>query len=263
MTDEVLVTADYNTIATPLTLTSLSPASVFSGNPGFTLTLNGTGFTPSSVVSVNGTFPAVNFISSTQLSVFVTAAVVAQPGAFQVWADSFPAGATCAAFVALPFNVANRLTSVVSRLTHGSAGTFDINLPLTGTRGIEPRSSASLGSGNYALIFTFANSLTSVASASVTGHNPAGGSGTVLSTALGPNPNQCTVNLTNVSTGQYLTLSLNSVLDVAGNSGNVSSPQIGVLIGDTNGDGFVNAGDALQTRSRSGQTTGAPTSALM
>ena len=30
---------------------------------------------------------------------------------------------------------------------------------------------------------------------------------------------------------------------------------MGVLVGDTNGDGFVNAADALQTRSRSGQPT--------
>ena len=30
-----------------------------------------------------------------------------------------------------------------------------------------------------------------------------------------------------------------------------------VLVGDTNGDGFVNSGDALQTRNRSGQTTDA------
>ncbi len=32
---------------------------------------------------------------------------------------------------------------------------------------------------------------------------------------------------------------------------------MGVLVGDTNGDGFVNAGDALQTRNRSGQATDA------
>ena len=32
---------------------------------------------------------------------------------------------------------------------------------------------------------------------------------------------------------------------------------MGVLLGDTNGDRFVNAGDALQTRNRSGQTTDA------
>ena len=32
---------------------------------------------------------------------------------------------------------------------------------------------------------------------------------------------------------------------------------MGVLVGDTNGDRFVNAGDALQTRNRSGQATDA------
>src|SRR5205823_4473616 len=31
-------------------------------------------------------------------------------------------------------------TGAVSRKTHGAAGTFDVNLPLTGTPGIEPRS---------------------------------------------------------------------------------------------------------------------------
>jgi hypothetical protein len=107
VTDEVLVTADYNTVATPLTLASLSPAAAVAGGPGFTLTLNGTGFSPSSVVSVNGTFPAVKYISSTELSVAVSGALIAKPGAFQVWVDSFPSGASCAAFVALPFTVAN------------------------------------------------------------------------------------------------------------------------------------------------------------
>ena len=32
---------------------------------------------------------------------------------------------------------------------------------------------------------------------------------------------------------------------------------MGVLVGDTNGDSFVNSGDALQTRNRSGQATDA------
>ena len=107
VSDEVLVTADYNTTTTALVLTSLSPAAAVAGSPSFTLTLNGTGFTSSSVVSVNGTFPTVKFISSTQLSVTVTAAQIAKPGAFQVWVDSFPSGATCAAFAALPFTVAD------------------------------------------------------------------------------------------------------------------------------------------------------------
>jgi hypothetical protein len=40
------------------------------------------------------------------------------------------------------------------------------------------------------------------------------------------------------------------------NSGEVNVP-MEVLVGDINGDGFVNAGDALQTRSRSGQAADA------
>jgi hypothetical protein len=107
VTDEVLVVADYNTVATPLTLTSLSPAAAVAGSPAFTLTLNGTGFSSSSVVSVNGAFPTVKFISGTQLSVTVTAAQIAKAGAFQVWVDSYPSGYSCAAFAALPFTVAN------------------------------------------------------------------------------------------------------------------------------------------------------------
>ena len=59
------------------------------------------------VVSVNGSFPTVTFINPTQITVPVTAAQIAKPGAFQVWADNFPSSATYAAFVALPFTVAN------------------------------------------------------------------------------------------------------------------------------------------------------------
>jgi hypothetical protein len=157
------------------------------------------------------------------------------------------------------------LTSVVSRMIHGSAGTFDINLfqaaalcgPAGCPRGVECRSSGSLGVGNYTLLFTFANNLVSVGSASVTGHDPAGGTGTTCGSSMGPALNQYTVNLCNVSDAQYITVTLNSVADTAGNSGSVVSPQMGVLIGDTNADGFVNSADISQTKSQSGQLVGA------
>ena len=64
-----------------------------------------------------------------------------------------------------------------------------------------------------------------------------------------------TVNLTGVANAQRITITLVGVSDGT-NSGNVNIP-MGVLLGDTNADGFVNAGDALQTRNRSGQTTDA------
>jgi PKD repeat protein len=143
------------------------------------------------------------------------------------------------------------MNPVVSRFAHGSAGTFDVNLPLTGTRGVECRSSGSLGAGNYTMVFTFANNLVSVGGAGM-----ASGLGSVSTSAIGPNPNQYTVNLINVSNQQYLSVALLNAKDRTGAIGDVVGPQMGVLIGDTNMDGFVNSADISQTKSQSGQPVG-------
>jgi hypothetical protein len=155
-------------------------------------------------------------------------------------------------------------TSVVSRMTHGAITTpFDINLPLpvgTSPRGVECRSSASLGTGNYMLVFTFPTNLTSVGGASVTGHDPSSGTGTVSgSPVVGPNASlgltakQCAVNLTNVSNAQYITVTLNSVPDAVGNGVNVTGPQMGVLIGDVNATGGVDGNDVAAVQSHTRQ----------
>ena len=49
-----------------------------------------------------------------------------------------------------------------------------------------------------------------------------------------------------------LTVTLNNV----NGSTNLTIP-LSLLIGDTNGDGFVDVGDSIQTRNRSGQATNA------
>jgi hypothetical protein len=121
-------------------------------------------------------------------------------------------------------------------------------------RGVECRSGVGGVSGNYTLVFTFGNNLTSVGGAGVTAHNPTNGTGAVTSASLGPGANQCTVNLSNVSTGQWVTVTLNNVTDMAGNSGNVISPQMGVLIGDVNASGRVDSGDVSSTKQQSGQS---------
>jgi hypothetical protein len=48
------------------------------------------------------------------------------------------------------------LSSAASRLTHGSAGTFDVSMPLTGTSGVEDRSAST-----YNAVFTFDAPVTS------------------------------------------------------------------------------------------------------
>ena len=99
---ETLVFANFNTVAAPLTLTSLKPSSAKAGAKGFTLTLKGTGFSPSpslSTVSVNGTYPTVTYVNEETLTVPVTAAQVATPGAFQVFVENYPSGwSGCAVF---------------------------------------------------------------------------------------------------------------------------------------------------------------------
>ncbi len=127
--------------------------------------------------------------------------------------------------------------SVVSRKLHNGVP-FDINLPLTGTAGIECRSGGA--TNNYQLVFTFASSVT-FSSASVTA-----GAGSVSSSS-GSGTTIATVNLTGITNAQRITVTL---LGVNG-SGEVAAP-MGVLVGDTNGDGSVNAGDIGQTKSQSG-----------
>ena len=139
--------------------------------------------------------------------------------------------------------------AVVSRMTHGSiTPPFEVNLPLTGTRGVECRTSSSLGAGNYQMVFKFANPLTSVASASVST-----GSAAISSSGISPNPNEYVVNLTGVTNAQYIAVTLTNVHDSVGNSGDVVGPQMGVLIGDTSANGVVNSSDIAQTQFQSGQ----------
>jgi len=131
------------------------------------------------------------------------------------------------------------LTSVASRMTHGGAGTFDVDLPIVGKRGVECRSGGP--NGNYSVVFTFVNDVTDCGRAGTTG-------GTIVP---GPSTNQCTENITGVPNVQYINLELDNVVDSQNNTGNVAVP-MGVLIGDTNADGFVDAIDVSQTKSQSG-----------
>jgi len=133
------------------------------------------------------------------------------------------------------------LFGATSRMTHGSAGAFDVDLPLTGKRGVECRN----GNGNYSVVFTFVNDVTNCGSAPTA-------DGTVVA---GPNSNQCTENLTGVANAQYINVELDSVVDVQSNTGNVAV-QMGVLIGDTTANGTVNSSDIAQVQSQSGQSIG-------
>ena len=96
-----------------------------------------------------------------------------------------------------------QLTSAVSRKTHGGAGNFDLDLPLTGTR---QWNAATAAWRDHTVVVTFANTVVS-GNASVTS-----GIGSVVGKS-DLRGNTMTVNLTGVGDAQTLALTLSNVTD--------------------------------------------------
>ena len=136
------------------------------------------------------------------------------------------------------------LVSAVSRKTHGTAGTYDVDLMPPAT-GIEPRSGGA--NGDYQVVVTFAVPVTLTSANAI----PGGGGTASVSGTPSVSGNTVTINLTNVSNSQRLTINLIGVNDGT-NTTNISVP-MGLLIGDTTGNGAVNSSDIAQTQSQSGQ----------
>jgi uncharacterized protein (TIGR02597 family) len=154
-----------------------------------------------------------------------------------------PAGNGLPAFWSNNFPV--HAIKAVSRKTHGTAGTFDIDLPLSGTPGIECRHAA----GNHKVVFTFPAPVT-VSGAAVTS-----GTATTAAPILSTGGTEVTVDLSGVTNAQRITVTLLGVTDGA-NSNDVAV-RMGLLPGDTTGSGSVNSSDISQTKAQSGQPVSA------
>lgn len=133
------------------------------------------------------------------------------------------------------------LTSAVSRKTHGSAGVFDIPLPLSGEPGVECRSS----NGHHTLVFTFSSNVVS-GTAAVTA-----GSGSVSGSPIFSG-NTMTVNLAGVTDVQKITVTLSDVTSSTSQVLPDTSVSANMLIGDTTGDKTVSNSDVAQTRGQVG-----------
>jgi hypothetical protein len=136
-----------------------------------------------------------------------------------------------------------QVSAAVSRKTHGGAGDFDIDLPLTGEPGVECRSGGA--GGNHTFVFTFTNNVVS-GNASVTQ-----GVGTVS----GPptfSGNTMTVNLTSVADVQRIIVTLTSVTDSFGQVLPDTAVSADMLIGDTTGNRTVNSSDIAQVKAQAG-----------
>jgi len=127
-------------------------------------------------------------------------------------------------------------------------GNFDIDLPLSGSPGIECRSGGK--SDSRKLILTFNNLLTSVDGVAVS-------CGTVDSAQVDDSDaHSFRVSLTGVTcNAQDVTLSLSGVHDDQGNTLASASVTVSLLLGDINGDGTVDTVDSHQVKLDRGQDT--------
>jgi CSLREA domain-containing protein len=134
------------------------------------------------------------------------------------------------------------ISSAVSRKVHGTAGTFDIDLPQTGPLGVECRSGGP--GGNHQVIVAFANpvSVDGVAVESVNG---------LANATKSVSANIVTINLTGVANAQVLTITLTGVNN--GETIGNTVLRMGVLFGDTTGNAAVSSADVSQTKLASGQ----------
>jgi len=82
------VTSNSASFAVLPGVSSISPASATAGGPDFTLTVNGSGFTPGAVVQWNGSNLATSFVNATQLTAPVLVNLIATPGTAQVTVSS-------------------------------------------------------------------------------------------------------------------------------------------------------------------------------
>jgi hypothetical protein len=224
------VSGGYTGQIFPFFLSPIGGRNAWTGRSG------GTAAVPAYITTVVNLPPAANG-QNVQLKWRVaTDNGLSQPGASGARIDDITiANLVCGGSAPVP-------SAAVSRKTHGPAGPFDINLPLVplaGAVGIEDRNGAV--AGEHQMVVTFASPVT-VGGVSVT--TGAGSASFSVSGAV------ATINFTEVTNAQRLGVTLANVHDGT-NLGSVMVP-MGVLSGDTNGNGSVNAGDVGQTKAQSG-----------
>jgi hypothetical protein len=140
-------------------------------------------------------------------------------------------------------------TGAASRKNHGSAGSFDIALPLTGDAGIESRSGGA--TSDYTMVVNFLGnvSVAGTPQATVTsGSGTIGSGGVSNSGAVVTSGNVVRIPLTNVANAQTIGVTLNSV----NGSTNVTIP-MRILVGDVNGNAAVNTTDISIVKASAGR----------
>jgi uncharacterized protein (TIGR03437 family) len=164
---------------------SISPASATAGDPAFTLTVNGAGFVPSSLVLWRGSPRPTTYLSDVQLQAAIGAGDIASGGTFGVAVvNPSPGGGTSAAS---PFSVIGSPLPALSSVTPStvSGGGAAFTLAVNGS-GFSVQSTVRWNGADRPTTFVSVNQLTAAiavadiaaaGAASVTVFNPPPGGG--------------------------------------------------------------------------------------
>ncbi len=166
-------------------ITTISPNTLPLGGGNFTLTVNGSGFTPSSQVQWNGSARATTFSSSSLLSAAITSADLGTPGTATVTVfNRTPGGGTSAG---VGFTVASNPTPAITGISPSvlGVGSSDFTLTVTGS-GYVSSSTVQWNGSNRTTTYVSPTTLTAailaadvsgVGTATVQVSNPAPGGG--------------------------------------------------------------------------------------
>jgi hypothetical protein len=204
--DQFIVTANLNTVSTPLAITGFTPASITQGASTQYVTIVGTGFTSSTIVFVNGSYGSgrsVLHTDSQHLQVQLSPADLTASGGFPIGVQN--SANSCSVYVENTFLVNNPAASPSSITANtgttpqsAAAGTAFANAlavtvrdassnPVSGVNitFTAPGSGPSGTFGNGTTTITLATNASGIASAPFTANGLAGGPYMVTATSAG------------------------------------------------------------------------------
>ncbi|MEO6727080.1 MAG: hypothetical protein ABIP14_17465, partial [Blastocatellia bacterium] len=166
-------------------ISSINPTQVMAGAGAITLTINGSGFVPGSIVRVNNADHSKTFVTSNQLVVNLSAEEVAGGGTLIITVfNNAPGGGTSNAATLAINNPVPELTQIVPNSVAAGSGAFTLRLngigfvPASVVRwNGQARATTFIISTQLAIQLSAAD-LASVTTATITVFNPAPGGGT-------------------------------------------------------------------------------------